>query len=169
MCTATLAFRRQQSVNVPVLPMEYGMAKPHLPKVEELGGLDLNALRQTWVALFPCPAPARMPRGFLMKLVAQGLQEREIGGLPKGLERALAEALNAGQTKAPDAANNDLSLGTRLVRTWGEEKHEVIVLEDGFAYRGKAYGSLSEIARLITGARWSGPRFFGLKSAEARV
>jgi hypothetical protein len=149
--------------------MEYGMAKPRLPKVEELEGLDLTALRRTWAALFPCPAPARMPRGFLMKLVAQGLQEREIGGFPKSLERALAEVLNASQTKASEGAGNDLSLGTRLVRTWGDAKHEVIVLEDGFAYRGKAYGSLSEIARLITGARWSGPRFFGLKSAEARV
>lgn len=148
--------------------MEYGVAKPRFPKVEELDSLDLAALRQVWTSLFPCPAPARMPRGFLLKLLAQGLQEREIGGLPKGLERALADALNAGETKASKAAGG-LSLDTRLVRTWGDAKHEVIVLEDGFAYRGKAYGSLSEIARLITGARWSGPRFFGLKSSEARA
>jgi hypothetical protein len=164
-----LAFLRQQSVNVPMLPMEYGMAKPRFPKVEELDSLDLAALRQVWTSLFPCPAPARMPRGFLLKLVAQGLQEREIGGLPKHLERALADALRARETKASDGTGDSLSLGTRLVRTWGDDKHEVIVLEDGFAYRGKAYGSLSEIARLITGARWSGPRFFGLKSSEARA
>jgi hypothetical protein len=149
--------------------MEYGMAKTRLPKIEELEGLDLNALRQTWAALFPCPAPARMPRGFLMKLVAQGLQEREIGGFPKGLERALAAALNAGPHKSSSTDGADLRPGTRLVRNWGDAKHEVIVLEDGFAYRGKVYGSLSEIARLITGARWSGPRFFGLKSSEARA
>jgi hypothetical protein len=149
--------------------MEYGMAKPRLPKVEELEGLDLNALRQVWAALFTCPAPARMPRGFLLKLVAQGVQEREIGGLPKGLDRALAGALYAGDAKTADEAGDGLCLGTRLVRTWGNAKHEVIVLKDGFAYRGKAYGSLSEIARLITGARWSGPRFFGLKSSEART
>jgi hypothetical protein len=148
--------------------MEYGMAKPRFPKVEDLDGFDLNTLRQTWVALFRCPAPARMPRGFLLKLVAQGVQERAIGGLPKGLERALADALRVDPPKASSASADSLSLGTRLVRTWGEAKHEVLVLEDGFAYRGKAYGSLSEIARLITGARWSGPRFFGLKSSEAR-
>jgi hypothetical protein len=164
--SARLAFLRQQSVNVPMLPMEYGMAKPRFPKVEELDALDLTALRHVWTSLFSCPAPARMPRGFLLKLVAQGLQEREIGGLPKNLERALADALREGETKTSD---DSLSLGTRLVRTWGDAKHEVIVLEDGFAYRGKAYGSLSEIARLITGARWSGPRFFGLKSSEARA
>lgn len=167
--SARLAFLRQQSVNVPMLPMEYGMAKPRFPKVEELDSLDLAALRQVWTALFPCPAPTHMPRGFLMKLVAQGLQEREIGGLPKALERALADALRVGAPQTSDQAGDSLSLGTRLVRTWGDAKHEVIVLEDGFAYRGKAYGSLSEIARLITGARWSGPRFFGLKSSEARA
>jgi hypothetical protein len=149
--------------------MEYGMAKTRLPKVEELETLDLNALRQTWAALFSCPAPARMPRGFLMKLVAQGLQEREIGGFPKSLERALAAALNNGPSKSSDAVGADLRPGIRLVRNWGDAKHEVIVLEDGFAYRGKVYGSLSEIARLITGARWSGPRFFGLKTSESRA
>lgn len=68
------------------------MPKPKFPKVEELDALDLTALRQVWASLFPCPAPARMPRGFLIKLVAQGLQEREMGGFPKDLERALAAA-----------------------------------------------------------------------------
>jgi hypothetical protein len=63
--------------------------------------------------------------------------------------------------------SGDLKLGSRLVRTWGDARHEVTVIEDGFAYRGKAYGSLSEVARAITGARWSGPRFFGIKPASA--
>ena len=143
------------------------MTKPKFPKVEELDALDLTALRQVWTSLFPCPAPARMPRGFLMKLVAQGLQEREIGGLPKDLERGLAAALRDGGAKASDTTNGELKLGTRLVRSWGDARHEVTVIEDGFAYRGKAYGSLSEVARAITGARWSGPRFFGIKSASA--
>jgi hypothetical protein len=146
--------------------MEYGMPKPKFPKVEELDTLDLTELRKVWTALFPCPAPARMPRGFLMKLVAQGLQEREIGGLPKDLERALAAALRDGGAKPSAETKGDLRLGSRLVRTWGDARHEVTVIEDGFAYRGKEYGSLSEIAREITGARWSGPRFFGIKSAS---
>lgn len=142
------------------------MAKPRVPTVEELEKLDLSALRKLWTQLFPCPPPARMPRGFLLKLVAQGVQEREIGGFPKSVEKTLADALRTDRPKT--AEPSDLRLGTRLVRTWGDAKHEVIVLEDGFAYRGKSYGSLSEIAREITGARWSGPRFFGLKSsAEA--
>lgn len=143
------------------------MPKVQFPKVEELDALDLTALRQVWTSLFRCPAPARMPCGFLMKLVAQGLQEREIGGLPKDLERALATALRDGGPKPPEAVRANLKLGSRLVRTWGDARHEVMVIEDGFAYRGKAYGSLSEVARAITGARWSGPRFFGIKSASA--
>ncbi len=143
------------------------MPKPKFPKVEELDALDLTALRQVWTSLFPCPAPARMPRGFLMKLVAQGLQEREIGGLPKDLERALAAALRDGGAKPSGETNGNLKLGSRLLRTWCDTRHEVTVIEDGFAYRGKAYGSLSEVARAITGARWSGPRFFGIKSASA--
>lgn len=143
------------------------MPKPKFPKVEELDALDLTALRQVWASLFPCPAPARMPRGFLIKLVAQGLQEREMGGFPKDLERALAAALRNDGSKASGEAKGNLKPGSRLVRTWGDARHEVTVIKDGFAYRGKAYGSLSEIAREITGARWSGPRFFGIKSASA--
>ena len=98
--------------------MEYGMAKPRPPKIEQLEGLDLNALRQVWPALVPCPAPARMPRGFLLKLGAQGVQEREIGGFPTCLDRALAGALHARQPKAAEAGDG-LSVGARLVRTWG--------------------------------------------------
>lgn len=143
------------------------MPKPKFPNVAELDALDLTALRLVWTSLFPCPAPARMPRGFLMRLVAQGLQEREIGGLPKDLERALAAALREDGAKPSDETNGDLKLGSRLVRTWGDARHEVTVIENGFAYRGTAYGSLSEVARAITGARWSGPRFFGIKSASA--
>jgi hypothetical protein len=149
--------------------MEYGMPKPKFPTVEELEALDLAALRQVWASLFSCPAPARMPRGFLMKLVAQGLQEREIGGFPKDVERALAAALRGDGAKTSGDTTGSLKLGSRLVRTWGDARHEVTVIDDGFAYRGKAYRSLSEIARVITGARWSGPRFFGIKASAVLV
>lgn len=61
-----------------------------------------------------------------------------------------------------------LRAGARLVREWGGETHEVMVMERGFAYRGRSYTNLSEIARNITGSRWSGPRFFGLRSQSKR-
>ncbi len=140
------------------------MARVQLPTLEELSRLDLEALKQAWTSVFSGAPPQRMPRDFLIKLLAQGLQERGAGGFPKALERALAKAPCSGDERSsPDEPSGSLSLGTRLVRSWGRANHEVTVIENGFAYRGEAYRSLSEIARTITGARWSGPRFFGLK------
>lgn len=137
----------------------------------DLATFDLDGLKRLWTSLFPSPAPSRMPREFLIKLLAQGLQERAIGGLPKTLERQLGNVLNDGREMAsPDASSSHLTLGTRLIRGWGGTHHEVTVIDRGFAYRGAAYRSLSEIARLITGAHWSGPRFFGIKpSADSQA
>jgi hypothetical protein len=140
------------------------MARAQLPTLDQLARLDLEALKQTWVSVFSGPPPSRMPRDFLIKLLAQGLQERGSGGIPKALERAIAKPSNGGEDgPSSDEPSGKLTLGARLVRSWGHMNHEVMVIENGFAYRGKAYRSLSEVAREITGARWSGPRFFGLK------
>ena len=140
------------------------MARAQRPTLEEIAQFDLEALRQAWTSVFPGPPPSRMPRDFLIKLLAQGLQELGVGGLPKAFERTLAKAPSVGEERSsPDESCSNLTLGTRLVRSWGHSNHEVMVIENGFAYRGKAYRSLSEVAREITGARWSGPRFFGLK------
>jgi hypothetical protein len=70
--------------------------------------------------------------------------------------------------KAPPPLVPQLKAGTRLLRQWQGQMHEVLVADEGFEYRGKRYDSLSEIARQITGTRWSGPLFFGLKSRQAR-
>ena len=139
------------------------MAHTPLPTLEELAACDLAVLRRTWTSVFSCSPPPRMPRDFVIKLLAQGLQERASGGVAKALERALTKALSNVDEGASSEPSGHLTLGTRLIRSWGHTNHEVTVIENGFAYRGKAYRSLSEIARAITGARWSGPRFFGLK------
>ena len=140
------------------------MARAQLPTLEQLTQLDLGALKQTWASVFPGSPPSRMPRDFLIKLLAQGLQERGAGGIPKAFERAIAKPSSSGEEESSAGeSSGNLTLGTRLIRSWGHSNHEVMVIENGFAYRGKAYRSLSEIAREITGARWSGPRFFGLK------
>ncbi len=143
------------------------MTRAQLPTLEQLARLDLEALKQTWLSVFSGSPPSRTPRDFLIKLLAQGLQERAAGGIPKALERAVGKASSGSEegVSSGELAGN-LSLGTRLVRSWGHTNHEVMVIENGFAYRGKAYRSLSEVAREITGARWSGPRFFGLKRGE---
>jgi hypothetical protein len=140
------------------------MARARLPTLEQLAQLDLEALKQTWVSVFSGSPPSRMPRDFLIKLLAQGLQEQGAGSIPKALERAMAKSSYGGAENSSSAEpSGNLTLGTRLIRSWGHTNHEVMVIENGFAYRGKAYRSLSEVAREITGARWSGPRFFGLK------
>ena len=154
----------QQSVNVAGPFWNTDMARAQRPTLEEIAQLDLEALKLAWTSVFSGPPPLRMPRDFLIKLLAQGLQERAVGGFPKMLERALAKAPSGGvEQSSPDDPCGNLTLGTRLVRSWGHANHEVMVIENGFAYRGKVYRSLSEVAREITGARWSGPRFFGLK------
>ncbi|MDR3387711.1 MAG: DUF2924 domain-containing protein [Rudaea sp.] len=129
--------------------------------------LSTRELRDLWRRQFGNSPPARLPAEFLIRLLAQSLQERAAGGLPKPLERQLVSSLN-GEPSSVAQSSTSLRLGTRLVRGWGGASHEVTVIDRGFAYRGKAYRSLSEIARQITGARWSGPRFFGLRTPEGR-
>ena len=97
------------------------------------------------------------------------LQEKAFGGLkpatPRLLERSPTMPPRGG--KAPTTAKKDpRKPGTVLIREWHGTKHQVTVLKDGFVYRAKRFGSLSQIARTITGSRWSGPLFFGLKSSR---
>ena len=106
--------------------------------------------------------PPSVPPGLLRRLVTQRLQERCHGALPALVARELARiAEGDGGAKTP-RPTIDLTPGTRLVREWNGQTITVEVLDDGFAYADRTWGSLSEIARHVTGAHWSGPRFFGL-------
>ena len=93
------------------------------------------------------------------------MQQQAAGGLTPQVQKTLRDMARSLAQGAPPskAPMGPLKAGTRLLRTWQAESHEVLVLEKGFSYRGTTYASLSEIARIITGARWSGPLFFGLK------
>jgi hypothetical protein len=144
------------------------MARKMRSTQADLTSLDLEDLKRLWQTIFSLPAPSRMPKEFLLKMLVQGLQEQAAGGMSKKIEKALGNLSAASdQSAVPSDASSvepHLKLGTRLVRGWGGVPHEVTVIDRGFAYRGTAYRSLSEIAKVITGAHWSGPRFFGLKS-----
>lgn len=121
-------------------------------------------LRETWETLAGTPAPL-LPNALLRRLVAQRLQEKRHGGLPLLVARQL-DRMSEGQGKEavkPQPAAVVLSTGTRLVREWNGTTVAVEVLENGFSWNGQHYRSLTQIARAVTGARWSGPRFFGLK------
>ena len=95
----------------------------------------------------------------MIRAVAYKMQVRELGGLSAATRRLLS-----GQGLAPVRRRRALSPGTVLVREWHGVGHQVTIIEKGVLYRGKRYRSMSEVARLITGARWSVPRFFGVKA-----
>ncbi len=128
-----------------------------------LPDLPLDLLKQRWRELYDAEPPARLGRALLTRAIAYRLQERAAGGLKPAVARLLARVgadIAARRPVVPSAAAKP---GTRLLRNWQGDTHEVIVLENGVCYRGRTYRSLSEVARAITGARWSGPLFFGLK------
>lgn len=124
-------------------------------------------LADRWQALGKGAAP-RVPLRVLQRLYAQLLQERALGGLPvEALDELAAVAAKAAKSKAPTpppARQLMLTAGTRLVREWNGRTISVDVQGESYIWNDKHYGSLSEIARAVTGTRWSGPRFFGVAS-----
>jgi hypothetical protein len=132
--------------------------------VKHLEDLDIEALRVAWRRTYKAPPPAAARKEFLLRILAYAVQEKAHRGLSKSSAKTLREFESAKRlTNSPAATEAELHPGARLVRQWGGRNHEVVVMERGYAYQGASYSSLSEIARRITGARWSGPRFFGLK------
>ncbi len=136
-------------------------------RLTTLANLDAASLRAEWRRLYRSHPPKRAGRDLLARAIAYKLQERALGGLSAAAKRklrAFAEQLETGDGTAFDAGIA-LKPGAKLVREWGGDTYVVIALEDGFEFDGRRYRSLSQIAREITGAHWSGPRFFGLKRA----
>ena len=134
-------------------------------RLQQLVALSGHQLRAEWSQIFRAEPSAGLSRDLLIRGIAYKLQERALGGLSQTCKRLLAR--HAVQISDGDACDGGalgpaLAPGVRLVRDWGGHAHSVIVLENGFEYQGERYRSLSEIARRITGAHWSGPRFFGV-------
>jgi hypothetical protein len=133
-----------------------------------LSELTIFELRGEWQRLHRMPPPMRLSRDLLTRGITYKLQERAYGGLStataRKLEQVAADPLSRGAAKpAPPIS---LKPGTLLVREWRGVTHMVLIRADGIEWRGQRYRSLSVVARKITGARWSGPRFFGLKRQQ---
>jgi hypothetical protein len=134
-------------------------------KLEELPRLPKTELRVLWQELFGKPGHPKLRREMMIPILAYRIQEKAYGGLKPSTRKRLekfAQELDR-DPKAKLTAPQQIKTGTKLLRQWRGETHNVIVVDEGFDYRNKRYKSLSEIARLITGTRWSGPSFFGLK------
>ncbi len=128
-------------------------------EIAGLRGLARRDLVERWVELHGSPPLQTMTEGLLARGIAYELQVRQIGGLTPTEQKALG-ALAQGR---PNPSLGAIKAGTRLYRSWRGVTQEVLVLEGGYSWRDKNYASLSEVARAITGTRWSGPRFFGVK------
>ena len=130
-----------------------------------LSEVTIFELRGEWRRLHRMPPPMRLSRDLLTRGITYKLQERAYGGLAtataRKLERASADPLGRGAAKPTQPIS--LRPGTRLVREWHGVTHTALIHADGIEWRGQRYRSLSVVARKITGARWSGPRFFGLR------
>lgn len=124
----------------------------------DLDGMDRAALARLWSDLIGGDVPATMSQPMQRRFLAYELQARVEGGLPATL-RARLDRIAAGEERK---ASPTLQPGARLLREWNGTTHVVDVLPEGFLWNGSPHRSLSAIARAITGARWSGPRFFGL-------
>jgi hypothetical protein len=132
-----------------------------------LARISSDQRKAKWRRLFGTPAPPAFGAGLLSRAIAHAIQEEVAGGADKALQRRLAQLNNRVDEKV-NQLRPSLMPGTWLSRTWHGQTYQVIVLESGYEYAGTRYASLSAIARLITGAEWSGPRFFGLYSPRLR-
>lgn len=137
-------------------------------EIKKLEELSTAQLKERWHRKWSVQLPKQVSRELLVLGLGWETQAAEFGGLPRALQRQI-DAL-AGDLKRSGKIDSNAPIrikpGTRLVREWQGERHEVTVLEKRFSYKSKQFDSLSEIAREITGTRWSGPVFFGLKKVS---
>ena len=130
-----------------------------------LSEVTIFELRGEWRRLHRMPPPMRLSRDLLIRGISYKLQERAYGGLSTATARKLEQAAAGPPSRGAAKPTPSVSLrpGTRLVREWHGVTHTALIHADGIEWRGQRYHSLSVVARKITGARWSGPRFFGLR------
>jgi plastocyanin len=134
-------------------------------EIARLRDLDLPELRGVWQKHYGTTAPKTLRRKILILSIAWRIQADVAGGLKPATRkylRQVAEAARSGMVVRPPAPR--IKTGTKLIRVWQDKTHTVTALADGFEWQGSRYRSLSEIARTMTGTRWNGLVFFGVKS-----
>ena len=144
-------------------------------EIAHLRGLDLKGLRSRWQSVFQRQAPAYLTRHLLFSIIAYRLQADRFGDLDPATKQVLDRTVTketgpamSARLASFDQKRTELTPGTVLVREWDRRSQRVMVMADGFAWNGQTYDSLSKVAFAITGTRWNGPRFFGLRDKEDR-
>ena len=134
-------------------------------EIAALPEMNIAQLHAKWRQSLKTAPPLHVRKQLFVPILAYKLQEQEYGGINPEIRRQL-EKIAARYRRDPNAFTREprrIKPGTRLLRQWNDKTHQVMVVENGFEYEGERYKSLSVIARRITGTRWSGPLFFGLK------
>jgi hypothetical protein len=140
-------------------------------EIARLRGLDLKDLRAEWERYYGTTVPRTLRRDILVRSIVWQIQAKAIGGLKPEIRRYLRQAAETARAGAPIRAfsSRRIKAGTKLMRVWQGTTHTVTALADGFEWQGKRHRSLSEIARAITGTRWNGPVFFGVKPRPSEI
>jgi hypothetical protein len=149
--------------------------RPVEDEIAHLRGLDLGGLRARWQSVFQRQAPTHLTRHLLFAVIAYRLQADRFGDLDHATKQVLDRTIakEAGSAMSArlasfDQKQTELTPGTVLVREWDRQSQRVMVMANGFAWNGQTYDSLSKVAFAITGTKWNGPRFFGLRDKEDR-
>ena len=142
-------------------------------EIAHLRGLDLKGLRSRWQTVFQRSAPAHLTRYLLFAVIAYRIQVDRYGDLDHVTRQVLertdsreARPAMSARLASFDQKRTELTPGTVLVREWDRQSQRLMVMADGFAWNGQTYDSLSKVAFAITGTKWNGPRFFGLRDKE---
>jgi hypothetical protein len=138
-------------------------------EIARLRGLELRALRAVWEKHHGTTVPSTLRREMLVRSILWQMQAKVFGGLKPATRKYLLEVAEATHSKTSIAPTPPVRIrpGTKLIRVWQNQTHTVTALDEGFTWQGKRYRSLSQIARSITGTRWNGLVFFGVKPKQA--
>ncbi len=144
-------------------------------EIAHLRGLDLRGLHARWQSVFQRQAPAHLTRHLLFSIIAYQIQADRSGDLDHETKQVLGRTVaketgpaTSARLASFDQKRTELTPGTVLMREWDRQSQRVMVMADGFAWNGHTYDSLSKVAFAITGTKWNGPRFFGLRDKEDR-